>query len=1119
MSDKTHYFQIGLRLKWCVANFAVGTLALASFVFINPATRVHAIDPVECEGETGILAAWAPSSGTRSTGNFVVSSIDQLYCLGTGTAAANSLLDANFTQAANLNWSGLTIDTPSTPTEWSIIGDEGTPFTGTYDGNGKSLTGLTWSNPTSGSDIGIFGFTSNAEIKNLSIVGVNMGGLFNVGGLAGRITSGTLVTNVHVAGAVASGQNGDGYVGDYVGGITGSATNNGGDRVVIADSSFNGTISAYGIRIGGAVGYGANLDIRGVDVGNVSATTVTVSKGVVSGNNPNDIGSHSFAGGVAGVLEDSNVDGSTFAGTVSAKNVVGGIVGKMNSGTLARVLVSGGVQSWALTGGVVGWSVGVQISDAASLAAVTQSSSFTGGTAAHYVGGIAGLLDGGTIKRAYNSGAVTGRSYVGGIAGSLTYINTTLGTDNGMIGVDGIGKIDQTYNLGLVTNSTNQIGGALTSTTGDSETDRVTRSFALEGTHNYVQGSPSVAYTIDRGTAAQRSANPYKTATQLKSFATYSTGWNAAGTNGRLVSLVDGWYAPIAGFGPYWGMCANYNNGYPFLLALEMEMPSGCAVTSAIIAPESPYDLELYESYHSTASARIGFIAGNTYGQATVQGYQYLVASVGTWMTLSQFSSNINDGWLVTGLLKGATNSVKVRPVLSGGTALGSEDISIAIDPGPPAAPTTIAITPGDRTMSIAFTPGTPNGPEITNYMYSLDNGENWAVFDPQQSTSPLSISGLDRGASYNVKLRAMNSLYAGGGDLSATVPVTMPDLPAPPTNVVVTPGNAAASVSFDAGVSNGSDVVNYEYSFDDGVSWTAISPIDATSPVAIAGLSRGASYSMKLRAVNAIGSSPTSSAVDFSLANVPSAPVSLAANSGNGQITVVFTAGSNNGAAITRYEYSTNDGVTWNSASPDPTARLLVITNLINGTEYSVKIRGVNAIGNGAPSIAVTATPVAPTPTPTTIPVAVTSTTLEIARPPKEEVVLDLPTPKTPLIEDTSLTPGAPVTMTFRGFVPGEFVQLIVASTPRVIASGYAESTGSITLAGNIPETLLSGDHSLALYAPESGRGIRQPITVVKADATLPRTGTSGSGLPMTALIIILFGVVMQLARRRFVK
>ena len=108
---------------------------------------------------------------------------------------------------------------------------------------------------------------------------------------------------------------------------------------------------------------------------------------------------------------------------------------------------------------------------------------------------------------------------------------------------------------------------------------------------------------------------------------------------------------------------------------------------------------------------------------------------------------------------------------------------------------------------------------------------------------------------------------------------------------------------------------------------------------------------------------------------------------------------------------------------------------------------------------------------------------------------------------------------MTFTGFVPGEFVQLIVASTPRVIASGYADSTGSITLSGDIPETLLSGNHSLALYAPESGRGIRQPITVAKAVSALPQTGSSGSGLPTTALMLSFFGVVLLLARRRFVK
>jgi hypothetical protein len=122
--------------------------------------------------------------------------------------------------------------------------------------------------------------------------------------------------------------------------------------------------------------------------------------------------------------------------------------------------------------------------------------------------------------------------------------------------------------------------------------------------------------------------------------------------------------------------------------------------------------------------------------------------------------------------------------------------------------------------------------------------------------------------------------------------------------------------------------------------------------------------------------------------------------------------------------------------------------------------------------------------------------------------------------LADTDLVVGEPISLEYGGFVPGEFVQLIVASTPRVIASGYANSLGFIKLSGDIPANLLAGNHSLALFAPVSGRGVRQPITVsgMIAGATLPKTG-GDSGLSV-ALNLLLIGAttltVVRFRRRR---
>ena len=150
----------------------------------------------------------------------------------------------------------------------------------------------------------------------------------------------------------------------------------------------------------------------------------------------------------------------------------------------------------------------------------------------------------------------------------------------------------------------------------------------------------------------------------------------------------------------------------------------------------------------------------------------------------------------------------------------------------------------------------------------------------------------------------------------------------------------------------------------------------------------------------------------------------------------------------------------------------------------------------------------------PTTTTVAPTTPTTTVA-PPAESVVVALPLANTPLVADNSFAAGGEVSVSFSGFVPGEFVQLIVASTPQVIGSGYANAQGVVTLSGNIPAGLAVGNHTLAVYAPVSGIGFKQPISVEAL--TLPATGSSQRLWP---IMMILFGgvalIVVSRRRRR---
>lgn len=90
-----------------------------------------------------------------------------------------------------------------------------------------------------------------------------------------------------------------------------------------------------------------------------------------------------------------------------------------------------------------------------------------------------------------------------------------------------------------------------------------------------------------------------------------------------------------------------------------------------------------------------------------------------------------------------------------------------------------------------------------------------------------------------------------------------------------------------------------------------------------------------------------------------PAAPTSLVASPGDGEISLAFTAGADAGSAITNHEFSTDDGTNWTAFNPPLATSPVVITGLTNGTTYSIRLRAVNAVGSGAASGSVSATPV----------------------------------------------------------------------------------------------------------------------------------------------------------------
>jgi titin len=181
---------------------------------------------------------------------------------------------------------------------------------------------------------------------------------------------------------------------------------------------------------------------------------------------------------------------------------------------------------------------------------------------------------------------------------------------------------------------------------------------------------------------------------------------------------------------------------------------------------------------------------------------------------------------------------------------------------------------------------------------------------------------------------------------------------PTAPTSLIATPGNRSVSVAFTPAADGGSNITNYEYSIDDGGTWAETSA-GTTSPVRISGLRNGTTYTLKLRAVNAVGNGAASSAsTSFTPASTPSTPWFLvAAATTQNSLTLAWTAPTTNGGSpiidykieySSKVEYSSfpinwvtfNDGVS--------AATTATVTGLIRGTPYIFRVSATNAIGSG---------------------------------------------------------------------------------------------------------------------------------------------------------------------------
>jgi uncharacterized repeat protein (TIGR02543 family) len=289
---------------------------------------------------------------------------------------------------------------------WEPIGTQGTPFTGSFDGNEHILSNLN----IHGREqlTGLFGcFIPESEehnyIKDLTLANVNLSAVSHIGALAVE-TVGGVIQGCNVSGVIK------GNGGDYIGGLVGTSL----------ETQFNQCISSVSIdaysnvRVGGIVAY-EDGD------GTISYCSFT---GSISGDwNTNNVG------GIVGETYGS-ISNCSNTGRIKGAYNVGGIVGySVGTNTIEGCQNSGNVTGNTIVGGIVGYAQGIIITGCSSSGSITATEM--------EAGGIAGFSTLSSISLCYNSGKVTSPNDTGGIIGDAQE-----------------SEIDQCFNTGdVITNS------------------------------------------------------------------------------------------------------------------------------------------------------------------------------------------------------------------------------------------------------------------------------------------------------------------------------------------------------------------------------------------------------------------------------------------------------------------------------------------------------------------------------------------------------------------------------------------------------------------------------------------------------------------------------------------
>jgi hypothetical protein len=433
--------------------------------------------------------------------------------------------------------------------------------------------------------------------------------------------------------------------------------------------------------------------------------------------------------------------------------------------------------------------------------------------------------------------------------------------------------------------------------------------------------------------------------------------WVAADDNGSPVTGYEVEVSPggarqsvVGGAGT--ATVAGLTNGttYTFTVRATNEVGSGPASSpsNAVTPAGVPDRLSTPSAVRGDRSVRVSWSPTSGNG-SPVTGY--VVTSTPGGQTRSV------DGATTSTTVSGLTNGTAYAFTVRATNALGTSPASVASDAatpaGLPSSPSKPTAVRGDTTATLAWTVPSGNGLPVTGYVVTTSPGGAETTVGAETSTT---VGGLTNGTAYSFTVRAVNAVGASGASAASdeVTPAGRPDRPAKPA---VARGDRAATVSWSASGGNGSPVSGYVVTASPGGTTTSVDGRSTTASVA--GLANGVAHTFTVRAVNAVGSGPSSAASDaVTPAGVPDAPA-LQVVRGDTTARLTWTAPAANGAPVTGYTVRDADGTRVLSASGGTAS--MDVGALTNGRLYRFTVSASNDAGESVASAAVAVIPSGP--------------------------------------------------------------------------------------------------------------------------------------------------------------